>query len=142
MPTLVPPAAKCMEKCYFFVPMQEFEEFYCHLATNSLLITAVNNRALKGRFKCIPKDRDSKQLDFMGRKIYTSSSIQRQIANHQALLSKYNFVNWTAMSKFVDQLPEASREEFQEFGHLSLRVSWSLRHPCSSHVTSWTPCPV
>lgn len=37
------------------------------------------------------------------------------IVNQQALLSKYNFVNWTAMSKLVDQLPETSRGEFWVF---------------------------
>lgn len=41
--------------------------------------------------------------------------MQMRIANQQKLLSKYDFVNWTATSKFVDRLLEASREEFCAF---------------------------
>lgn len=51
----------------------------------------------------------------MGRKIYTSSSLEMCIANQQALLSKYNFFNWTAMSTLMDKFPELSREEFMAF---------------------------
>lgn len=46
----------------------------------------------------------------MGRQIYLASSLQMCIANQQALLSKYDFMNWDAMSKFVDKMPETSRE--------------------------------
>lgn len=59
----------------------------------------VNNKGRQGRFKSTAKDQDSKRMDFMGRKIYISSFLQMQIANQQALLSKCDFVNWTAMSK-------------------------------------------
>lgn len=57
-------------------------------------------------------------MDLLGRMIYASSSLQMHIAKQQALLSKYNFVNWTAVSKFVDQLPEALRGIL---GHLLLK---------------------
>lgn len=50
-------------------------------------------------------------MDLTGRKIYTSSSLQMRIGNQQALLFKYDFENWTALSKFVDQLLETFREE-------------------------------
>lgn len=38
-----------------------------------------------------------------------------RITNQQALLSKYDFLNWLAMSKFEDQLPEASHDAFWGF---------------------------
>lgn len=72
------------------VLMQEFEGFYCHLDPNSFIVTVMNGRAQQGRSKSIPKEKDSKTMDLMGRKIYTCSSLQMQIAKHQALLSKYN----------------------------------------------------
>lgn len=56
----------------------------------------------------------------MGRKIYTSSSLQMHIKNQQAF-SKYDFVSWAAISKFADKLLESSREEFIAFiaeGHI------------------------
>lgn len=52
-------------------------------------------------------------MDLIGKKMYTTSSFQMQIVNNQALLSKYNFVNWTAVSNFADQLSKALREEYQ-----------------------------
>lgn len=51
-------------------------------------------------------------MGLMGRKIYISSWLQTRIANRLALLSKYNFVYWMAMSKYEDQLPKASRKDF------------------------------
>lgn len=49
----------------------------------------------------------------MGKNIYILASLQMHIVNQWALLSQYAFVNWTTMSKFMDQLPEASKEEFR-----------------------------
>ncbi|EMP35668.1 hypothetical protein UY3_07154 [Chelonia mydas] len=37
------------------------------------------------------------------------------IVNQQTSLSRYDFVNWAAMRKFTDMLPEPSREEYIEF---------------------------
>lgn len=99
------PVAKCMEK-HYFVFMQGFEGFYSHPAPNSLVLMAVNDKAQQGRFKSIPKYRHSKWFDLLGGRS-TSSSLQMRITNQQALLSKYAFLNWSAVSKFVDQLLEA-----------------------------------
>lgn len=49
----------------------------------SLVITMVNNGAQQGKFKSTLKDKDSKRMDLMGRKIYTSSALQMWIANQQ-----------------------------------------------------------
>lgn len=91
--------------------MQDLGGFYSHMVPNSLVVTVVNDRTQQDRYKSTPKDKESKRTDLIGRKISTSSSLQMHIANQQALLSKYDFINWTAMSKFVDQLPEAFREK-------------------------------
>lgn len=42
--------------------------------------------------------------------------------NQRVLLCKYDFVNWATISKFMEKLPEASREKFKVFiaeGHLA-----------------------
>lgn len=114
MPLSVPPTAKCLEKCYF-VPVQGFEGFYSSPAPNSLVVIMVNDRAQLTRFKSTPKNKDSKRMHLVGRNIYNSSSLQMWIVNQKSLLSNYDFVNRMAVSKFADQLPEASREEFQVF---------------------------
>ncbi|KAH1176788.1 hypothetical protein KIL84_010490 [Mauremys mutica] len=72
---------------------------------------AMNDRAQYERLKSRPKDRDSMILDLLGRKINTSSSLQMRITNHQALLSKYDFLNWLARAKF-EQLLKVSHDEF------------------------------
>lgn len=76
---------------------------------------AVNDRAQQGRFKSSLKDRDFKWLDLLGRKIYTSASLQMWIANQEALLSTFNFLNWTAVYKFMDQLSGVLHEIFWVF---------------------------
>lgn len=79
------------------------------------MITVVNDKAQQGRFKSNPKDRVFKCLDLLGRKIYTSSSLQVRIASQQALLARYGFLNWLAMARFEEQLPKASSEKFWVF---------------------------
>lgn len=77
---LLPPTVKHLEKWYF-IPMQGFEGFYPHLSANSPMVTAANARARQGRYKPTPKDKESKRMDFMRRKIYTSCSRQMYIMN-------------------------------------------------------------
>ncbi|KAH1171268.1 hypothetical protein KIL84_006886 [Mauremys mutica] len=114
MLALITPTVEHMEKCYFIL-VQGFDGFYSCPAPNSLVVTAVNDRAQQGRFKSTPRHKDSKQMDLMGRKIYTFSSLQMCVANQQPLLSKYYFMNWMAVSKIAGQLPEALREAFGAF---------------------------
>lgn len=52
----VPLTAKHMEK-YYFVAVQGFEGFYSSLAPNSLIITAVNDRAKQGSLSVLPRIR-------------------------------------------------------------------------------------
>ncbi|EMP25878.1 hypothetical protein UY3_17051 [Chelonia mydas] len=47
-----------------------------------------------------------------GRKIYSSSSLQLQVANHQAMLGLYDFNMLRSMAKFGDFLPEDPKKGF------------------------------
>lgn len=98
------------------MPAQGYEGIYSHLALNFLVVMALNDRVWQGRFQSTSKDKVSKHLDLLGRKIYTYSSLQMRIANQQALLSKQDFLNQPAMAKFDKQLSEASHDEFWMFG--------------------------
>lgn len=77
--------------------MQGFEGFYSFPFPNFVVVTMMNNRTQKGSFKSSPNN-------LLGRKIYTSLSLQLQLANQQAFLSKYNFLNWIVMSRFIQFL--------------------------------------
>lgn len=64
----------------------------------------------QGKFK----EKEAKRLDLLGRKIYSTLSHLRHVANQKVLLSKYYF-NWKT-SKFTEKLLEdAWREEFKVF---------------------------
>lgn len=54
--------AKYLEKRYF-VLLKGFDGFYSNPPPNSLIVTAVNNRAWQGRFKSTYKDKVSKRID-------------------------------------------------------------------------------
>lgn len=47
-----------------------------------------------------------------GRKIYSTASFQLWVATHQALLGGYDYNTWQSMAKFLDSLPEGSKQEF------------------------------
>ncbi|EMP35448.1 hypothetical protein UY3_07411, partial [Chelonia mydas] len=85
---------------------------YTHPAPNSLLVEVVNDRKRQGQPGATPKNKDSRKLDLFGHKVYSSSSLQLRVANHQALLGCYDFNMWQAMTKLESALPGASRKEF------------------------------
>ncbi|EMP39369.1 hypothetical protein UY3_03421 [Chelonia mydas] len=83
-PSSLTPISKCAEHKYY-VPARGYEYFYTHPIPNSLVVSAVNDQ----------------------------ESLQLRVANHQALLGRYDFNIWQLMAKFVDSLPEDLRKEFQ-----------------------------
>ncbi|EMP42618.1 hypothetical protein UY3_00083 [Chelonia mydas] len=45
--------------------------------------------------------------------MYSSLSFQLRVANHQALLGRYEFNLWGSLPKFEDSLQERNRKEFK-----------------------------
>ncbi|KAM7180660.1 uncharacterized protein RBU57_016989 [Macrochelys suwanniensis] len=109
--SLVPISKKAERK--YFIPMKGHEFLYTHLAPNSLVVESVNHRERQGQSCPTPKNKDSERMDSFGRKFYSSSSFQLQVANHQALLSRYDFNLWGSLPKFELSLPERERKQFK-----------------------------
>ncbi|EMP29925.1 hypothetical protein UY3_12917 [Chelonia mydas] len=114
-PALLPPISKKAERKYF-VPTKGHEYLYTHPAPNSLVVKSVNHRERQGQPAPTPKNKDSRRPDSSGRKIYSSSSFQLLVANHQALLGRYEFSLWGSLPKFEDSLQERNRKEFKALG--------------------------
>ncbi|EMP37133.1 hypothetical protein UY3_05664 [Chelonia mydas] len=89
-PASLAPISKKAE-CKYFVPTKGHEYLYTHPAPNSPVVKSVNHREWQGQPAPTPKNKDSRRLDSFGRKIYSSSSFELRVANHQAFLSQYKF---------------------------------------------------
>ncbi|XP_029768664.1 protein AMN1 homolog [Terrapene carolina triunguis] len=113
-PSSLAPISKRAEPKYF-VPTKGHEYLYSHPAPNSLMVEEVNHKERQGQPRASPKNKDSRRLDIFGRKIYSFSSLQLRVANHQALLGWYDFNMWQAMVKFEESLFEASKKEMTCF---------------------------
>ncbi|XP_029768569.1 uncharacterized protein LOC115271282 [Terrapene carolina triunguis] len=124
-PSSLPPISKRAERKYF-VPSKRHEYLYTHPAPNSLVVKVVNHKECQGQPAPTLKNKDSRRLDLFGRKLYSSSSFQLRVANHQALLGRYDFNLWGSMPKFTDSLQEHDRKEYKalvEEGTASARVA-------------------
>ncbi|EMP35619.1 Protein transport protein Sec61 subunit alpha isoform 1 [Chelonia mydas] len=136
----------------YFVPTKGHEYLYTHPAPNSLVVESVNHREQQGQPAPTPKNKDSRRLDSFGRKIYSSSSFQLQVANYQALLGRYEFSLWSSLPKFEDSLQEYDRKEFKalvEEGTAAARATlqaasdvadtaaWSIDSAVSVRRASW-----
>lgn len=60
-----------------------------------------------------PYNKDWKHLDLFDRKAYSSASLQFRIGNYQALLAKYDYINYNRLSDFNEKLPESSWYTFK-----------------------------
>ncbi|KAH1165998.1 hypothetical protein KIL84_015170 [Mauremys mutica] len=101
-PASLAPISKKVERRYF-VPAKDHEYLYSHLAPNSLVVKSVNHR----------EDKDARRLDAFGRKVYSLASFQLRVANHQSLLSQYDFHLWGSLPKFEPLLPEWDKKDFK-----------------------------
>ncbi|EMP38458.1 hypothetical protein UY3_04330 [Chelonia mydas] len=113
-PSSLPPISKKAERKYF-VLAKDHEYLYSHPAPKSLLVELVNHREQQGQPAPTPtpKNKDSRRLDSFGRKVYSSASFQLRVANHQALLSRYDFNLWESLPKFEALLLEQERKDFK-----------------------------
>ncbi|EMP27328.1 hypothetical protein UY3_15587 [Chelonia mydas] len=107
IPASLTPILKTAERKYF-VHTKGHEYLYTHSTPNSLVVESVNHREQQGQPAPTLKNKNSRRLDSLGRKVYSSSSFQLRVANHQALLGRYGFNLWGLLPKFEDALQAAS----------------------------------
>lgn len=86
---------------------------FSHPTQNSLVINVVNEKRRQHHFRITPFDKDWRRLDLFGHKAYSSSTLQFRIAKYEALLSKYNHVNYSKLNKFNQHIPQDKKEQFQ-----------------------------
>ncbi|EMP39916.1 hypothetical protein UY3_02868 [Chelonia mydas] len=123
-PASLAPISKKVE-CKYCVPAKGHEYLYTHPAPNSLVVESVNHRERQGQPAPTPKNKNQR-LDSFRRKVYSSSSFQLRVANHQALLGWYEFNLWGSLHKSEDSLQECDRKEFKalvEEGAAAARAS-------------------
>lgn len=74
MPTSRPPTNKKADKKYF-VPSKGLDFLFNHPQPNSLIVDVVRHKGKMPHFKNSLPDRDTKKLDYFGRKVYSSSTL-------------------------------------------------------------------
>ncbi|EMP24372.1 hypothetical protein UY3_18610, partial [Chelonia mydas] len=82
-----------------------------HPAPNSLVVDAVKQKKKHQFPRSTPSDKDSRQLDLLGRKVYASSTLQFRIATYSAVLAKYDHKNYNKFMDFIDHIPEDKKQQ-------------------------------
>ncbi|EMP30069.1 SET domain-containing protein 5, partial [Chelonia mydas] len=153
-PASLAPISKKVERKYF-VPTKGHKYLYTHPASNSLVVKSVNHRERQGQPASTPKNKDSRRLDTFGRKVYSSSSFQLRVANHQALLGHYEFKLWESLPTFEDSFREcdkefkalveeraaAARASLQAASDAADTAAWSMASVVSMRRASWLLLP-
>ncbi|EMP32987.1 hypothetical protein UY3_09865 [Chelonia mydas] len=109
-PATAPPTCKRSDKKYY-VPAKGTDFLFSHPAPNSLVVDAVQERG-RQQPKTTPHNKEWKRLDLFDRKAYSLATLLLRIANYQALLAKYDYINYTKISELTDFISEDKREQF------------------------------
>ncbi|CAM2097689.1 unnamed protein product [Caretta caretta] len=97
----------------YYVPAKDADFLFSHPQPNSLVMDAVAQWTKQPQYRPILQDKDLKNLDVFGRKVYTSSTVQFRIANYSVLLAIYNFSNYNKLFEFASYIPENRRADFK-----------------------------
>ncbi|EMP37006.1 Armadillo repeat-containing protein 3 [Chelonia mydas] len=111
-PASIPPTCKKAERKYY-VPAKDVDFLFSHSQPNSLVVDAVTHGTKQPQYQPTPQDKDLKHLDLLGRKIYTSSTLQFRIANYSAPLASYDFDNYNKLFDFTSHILEDRRADFK-----------------------------
>ncbi|XP_067416629.1 general transcription factor IIF subunit 1 isoform X2 [Emydura macquarii macquarii] len=109
-PASIPPTCKRADKRYR-IPSKDTDFLFSHPTPNSMVVYAANER--ERHHLTTPYDKEWKSLDLFGRKVYSSAALQFRIANYAALMSRYDYANYSKLNAFIEYLPEDKREQFQ-----------------------------
>ncbi|KAJ1198716.1 hypothetical protein NDU88_002555 [Pleurodeles waltl] len=78
-----------------------------HPTPESLVVQASTSR---GAFPSAPPDRESKRLDQLGKKMFSSSSLALRSVNTSCLLGRYSHTLWDMVAQVLPQVPEGVRD--------------------------------
>ncbi|EMP31602.1 hypothetical protein UY3_11313 [Chelonia mydas] len=119
-PATISPTCKNADRKYY-VSNKGMDFLFSHLQPNSLVVDSVNQRGKQPPFKTTPHDKDCKRQDLFGHRVYSSATFQFHTASYAAVLAKYGHDNYQKLNKFLADIPEDKREQFQ-----SIRIEGQL----------------
>ncbi|EMP34172.1 hypothetical protein UY3_08677, partial [Chelonia mydas] len=102
------------------------EFLFSYPTLNFLVVEAVNKRGSQDTSESTLFTKDHKRLDSFGLKSYTVATLQVRMVNHQAVLAKYDYVNYKKCNSFIGHLPEEYCDQFQatiQEGQLAAQTS-------------------
>lgn len=70
-----------------------------------------------------PTDRESRRLDTLGRKLYSSSALNFRIADYQTIMGRYQLYLWESLSKYLDELPGESKRLAKQIQSEAVKLS-------------------
>lgn len=57
-----------------------------------------------------PTDKESKRIDVLGKKIFSSATLGMRIANYQAVMAHYHYHLWNKPTSFINNLLDDQRK--------------------------------
>lgn len=93
-----------------------------------IVVDAINSPGHQHEMRVTPCDRDWKHLDLFGRKAYSSATLQFHIASYQALMTKYDYINYSKLNNFIEQLLESYCKAIVHEGQLVAKISLQSAH--------------
>lgn len=109
LPASAPATNKKADKKYY-VPAKGMEFLFSHPPPNSLVADAAQQRTRGPQQRPSGPDKDMKQLDLFGRKVYSSATLSLWMANYAVLLANHSFDNYAKLVPLLEHLPEGKRE--------------------------------
>ncbi|XP_053102304.1 uncharacterized protein LOC128323361 [Hemicordylus capensis] len=96
------PTSKRLESLY---RIQDKDNAYLHKhpAPNSLVIDCASTSKTGKRYT-VPPDKESRKLDLLGRKVYSTSCLSIKVANYSACTAKYSHSIWENLVMDLDTL--------------------------------------
>ncbi|XP_073185744.1 uncharacterized protein [Lepidochelys kempii] len=133
--------------CTMYVELNSFQQ-NIFVVPNSPVVDAVNQKNKHQYPHSTPANKDSKCLDLLGCKVYSSSTLQFQIANYMAVLAKYDHKNYNKFMDFIEDISEAKKPQFtaliseeQILSHTALQAALDVANTAArSTITAVVMC--
>ncbi|XP_078518404.1 mitogen-activated protein kinase-binding protein 1 [Lissotriton helveticus] len=81
---------------------------------DSLIVAAARKAHSATSVSSSPPEKDSKNMDTLGRRMYNTAGSVMRVASAAALLGHYDLLLWDSMARFADKLPKEDQKDFLE----------------------------
>ncbi|EMP36332.1 hypothetical protein UY3_06495 [Chelonia mydas] len=121
----IPLTCKRADKKYY-ISSKGMDFLFSYPAPNLLVVDTISEQGRQHHSRSTPYDKEWKWLALFGCKAYSSDAFQFLIPIYAALMVKYDYINYSKLSDFIEHIPEDKREQFKEIiveGHLLARTA-------------------